>query len=215
VLEVRDALPSEYDAAGRLLAGVYLAEGWAAAGPYADQLRDTRGRAASADVLVALLDGELVATVTLALHGSPVAETCEPSEAEIRMLATTPKARGTGAGTALVEECVRRSRERGCSAVRLSTQVPMHSAQRLYERLGFTRTADRDWSPVPGLPLLAYWLPLAFCGQCGEPGTHEGCQRMLALEPPRYCAHCRRRMVVQVHPTGWSAKCVEHGVLTA
>ena len=53
-----------------------------------------------------------------------------------------------------------------------------------------------------------------YCGRCGEPagaGDHGGCERALALEPPRYCAACRRRMVVQVLPTGWRARCVEHG----
>ncbi|WP_443089452.1 biotin synthase auxiliary protein BsaP [Yinghuangia sp. ASG 101] len=57
-----------------------------------------------------------------------------------------------------------------------------------------------------------------FCDQCGEPGNsgaHDTCARRRALEPPRYCAHCRRRMVVQVTPRGWTAKCVEHGVRTS
>jgi hypothetical protein len=36
---------------------------------------------------------------------------------------------------------------------------------------------------------------------------------MLALEPPRFCTGCGRRMKVQVHPRGWSATCVEHGTL--
>nr|MCW2727642.1 alcohol dehydrogenase [Aeromicrobium sp.] len=53
-----------------------------------------------------------------------------------------------------------------------------------------------------------------FCGLCGElagAGAHVRCVEHLRLEPPRYCAHCRRRMAVQVVPTGWSARCVEHG----
>jgi hypothetical protein len=37
----------------------------------------------------------------------------------------------------------------------------------------------------------------------------------LGLEPPRYCAQCGRRMVVQVDPIGWSARCSRHGVLTS
>ncbi|MFL6109776.1 MAG: hypothetical protein ACJ786_00260 [Catenulispora sp.] len=58
-----------------------------------------------------------------------------------------------------------------------------------------------------------------YCGQCGEPqatGTadHERCAARAELEPPRYCARCRRRMVVQVLPQGWSARCVEHGTIT-
>jgi len=53
-----------------------------------------------------------------------------------------------------------------------------------------------------------------YCGHCGEPGQHPEHEKALELEPPRYCASCRRRMVVQVSPTGWSARCVEHGTVT-
>ncbi len=55
-----------------------------------------------------------------------------------------------------------------------------------------------------------------YCGYCGDPlsaGDHESCVAGLALEPPRYCPWCRRRMKVQVTPRGWSADCVEHGPL--
>ena len=45
--------------------------------------------------------------------------------------------------------------------------------------------------------------------------VHQACLTRLALEPPRYCTRCRRRMVVQVHPTGWTARCVEHGLRTS
>jgi hypothetical protein len=56
-----------------------------------------------------------------------------------------------------------------------------------------------------------------YCDRCGEPrdgGAHEACAAARELEPPRYCARCRRRMKVQVLPSGWSASCVEHGALT-
>lgn len=33
----------------------------------------------------------------------------------------------------------------------------------------------------------------------------------LGLEPPRFCADCGRRMVVQVRPDGWRATCSRHG----
>jgi ribosomal protein S18 acetylase RimI-like enzyme len=32
----------------------------------------------------------------------------------------------------------------------------MTAAQRLYERLGFTRLPERDWSPAPGVGLIVY-----------------------------------------------------------
>jgi hypothetical protein len=35
------------------------------------------------------------------------------------------------------------------------------------------------------------------------------------MEPPRFCVHCRRRMVVQVVPRGWAARCVEHGTISS
>ncbi|TWD79405.1 hypothetical protein FB561_0463 [Kribbella amoyensis] len=59
---------------------------------------------------------------------------------------------------------------------------------------------------------------LLYCGHCGgelADGEHAECGRALMMEPPRYCAQCRRRMVVQVHPTGWSARCSAHGELAS
>ncbi|WP_377239965.1 biotin synthase auxiliary protein BsaP [Planobispora siamensis] len=57
----------------------------------------------------------------------------------------------------------------------------------------------------------------SYCDHCGGPageGDHGTCRTAREMEPPRYCARCRRRMVVQVTPAGWSATCVEHGVRT-
>ena len=61
-----------------------------------------------------------------------------------------------------------------------------------------------------------YWARLApWCDRCGEAlaggADHTGCAAARALEPPRYCRHCRRRMKVQVLPAGWLASCVAHG----
>ncbi|WP_329108633.1 hypothetical protein OG792_08235 [Micromonospora sp. NBC_01699] len=55
-----------------------------------------------------------------------------------------------------------------------------------------------------------------WCDRCGRStgdGSHAACAAARALEPPRFCPQCRRRMKVQVLPTGWSAVCVEHGEL--
>jgi hypothetical protein len=57
-----------------------------------------------------------------------------------------------------------------------------------------------------------------YCGRCGRAlsdGGHESCLQALSLEPPRYCAECRRRMVVQVHPMGWTARCSVHGEVSS
>jgi hypothetical protein len=57
-----------------------------------------------------------------------------------------------------------------------------------------------------------------YCGRCGlavAGAVHETCLRQLELEPPRYCPRCRRRLVVQVMPDRWIARCAEHGATTA
>ncbi|HEU5474515.1 MAG TPA: hypothetical protein VFV67_28045 [Actinophytocola sp.] len=54
-----------------------------------------------------------------------------------------------------------------------------------------------------------------FCVRCGQPagtGEHAACLGLRAeLEPPRFCRECARRMVVQVTPAGWTARCSRHG----
>ncbi|MGQ0846634.1 MAG: biotin synthase auxiliary protein BsaP [Sporichthyaceae bacterium] len=53
-----------------------------------------------------------------------------------------------------------------------------------------------------------------YCDRCGDElaaGDHTECFRARDLEPPRYCSRCRRRMVVQVTPDSWTARCSEHG----
>ncbi|GLW62383.1 hypothetical protein Arub01_06270 [Actinomadura rubrobrunea] len=57
-----------------------------------------------------------------------------------------------------------------------------------------------------------------YCDRCGGPereGDHRRCRAARRMEPPRYCTRCRRRMVVQVTPMGWTARCSEHGTLTS
>ncbi|CAM5684593.1 hypothetical protein SBADM41S_02497 [Streptomyces badius] len=63
--------------------------------------------------------------------------------------------------TSLVRACVERARStEGVRALVLSTQPGMLSAHRIYRRLGFLRTPDRDWEPVPGLRLMTFRLLL-------------------------------------------------------
>lgn len=206
--------PDQHVAVADLTAQVYRGEGFSAAA-YEPALRDVASRARSATVLVAELDGVVVGAVTVATRGGEWAEQAAPGEAVIRMLVVAAPARGSGTGEALVRAGLEAARADGCTLVRLSSQEEMTSAHRLYERLGFVRTPSFDWSPVPGLQLRTYALPLApWCGQCGQeltPEGHAACRRAADLDPPRYCAHCRRRMVVQVMPTGWTSRCVEHG----
>ncbi|MFD2418658.1 biotin synthase auxiliary protein BsaP [Amycolatopsis pigmentata] len=57
-----------------------------------------------------------------------------------------------------------------------------------------------------------------FCVHCGHEESvagHASCTAERAvLEPPRFCPECARRMVVQVTPLGWTARCARHGEYT-
>jgi ribosomal protein S18 acetylase RimI-like enzyme len=160
-LEVRVARPEELARIGELTAAVYVAAGYISPdGAYLARLRDAVSRAHQAELLVALCDGEPTGTVTYCRHDSSWAQLTMPGEAEFRMLAVVPAARGLGLGDALVRDCVSRARQDGCTTLRLSTEPVMHAAHRIYRRLGFVRTPERDWRPEPGVELLTYALAL-------------------------------------------------------
>jgi ribosomal protein S18 acetylase RimI-like enzyme len=71
-----------------------------------------------------------------------------------------PRARRRGVAAALVGACVERSRELGYRALVLSSLPVQQPAHRVYERLGFRRTPDLDWSPADNVELLAFRLEL-------------------------------------------------------
>ncbi|MGH9304117.1 MAG: GNAT family N-acetyltransferase, partial [Acidimicrobiales bacterium] len=87
---------------------------------------------------------------------SPWAELLEEGEAGIRMLAVLPTAQNRGVGRALLGECVSMASRTNRMALLLHTTPWMSAAQRLYEGAGFDRFPERDWTPVPDVPLLAY-----------------------------------------------------------
>ncbi|MGP3985164.1 GNAT family N-acetyltransferase [Streptomyces sp. 3N207] len=163
-ITVRTARPEEYAEAGELVARAYLDGGlldFAEADPYLDTLRDAAGRAAQADLLVAEdHQGALLGTVTFVGRGGPYADLAREGEGEFRMLGVRESARGRGVGEALVRACTTRGRALGLSGLVLSTQPAMHAAHRLYERVGFRRTPERDWEPIEGFTLWTYTLSL-------------------------------------------------------
>jgi ribosomal protein S18 acetylase RimI-like enzyme len=157
---VQPAVPADFPGIAELTLGVYLGEGLASEG-YAEQLADVAGRAGRSQLLVVRDDGgRVVGSVALVLAGDFGEVTESDDEASFRMLAVDAAVRGRGVGDLLVRTCLDRARAGGKRRVVISTDPRMTAAHRLYQRLGFRRLPERDWSPVPGVDLLVYALDL-------------------------------------------------------
>jgi ribosomal protein S18 acetylase RimI-like enzyme len=170
-LIVRDARPTELAEVGDLRVTAYVADGFLSPeSGYAPSLR-ALGADGNGTVLVAVPRGDdsrIIGTVMLQPwpHGGRVVT--GPDEAEIRALAVAPEGQGQGTGGTLLRAVIERAAESGVRHLVLLTQEEMRTAHRLYEREGFRRLPERDWSPAPGVTLRAYGLELT---DDGAPAT--------------------------------------------
>jgi len=169
-LHIRDARPDEIGAIRRLTVGAYAE--YAATMPaalwraYRKAIVRTLDGQGPVQRIVAELDGEgPVGTVLLfapsaAAYGQAADGASWP---EVRLLAVRPQVRGRGVGATLMEACARRACLAGAGAVGLHTMDVMEAAVRLYDRLGYVRTPERDFSPLPGVVVKGYRLDLDGC----------------------------------------------------
>lgn len=149
-VHVRSAREEEYEAVGELTGRAF------GAGPYGPTtdperirlLADAAGRAAAGDLLVAVDGDRLVGTVSLLRSGSAYSREARADEAELRLLATAPEARGHGIGAVLVAAALDRARAWGMAGVVLDTGPRNVVSQRLYHRLGFQRVVERETTVV-------------------------------------------------------------------
>jgi ribosomal protein S18 acetylase RimI-like enzyme len=156
---VRRVRPEEYAAVAALTLEGYVDGGFIAAeSAYVAELADTARRDDEAEVLVAVSDGVLVGAVTWCPAGSSWREVAANDEGEFRTLVVSATARGRGAGEALVRACLARAADAGFSGVALCSMPAMADAQRLYQRLGFSRAFELDWSPHADVSLQAFRL---------------------------------------------------------
>jgi ribosomal protein S18 acetylase RimI-like enzyme len=170
---IREARPGELAAVGDLRVAAYEAGGFL--NPrYAPELR-ALGTQGDGTVLVAIEaddppapaaadgsggDGKIAGTIMLVTWPRAGELVGGPDEAEIRALAVAPGVQQGGVGTGLLLTALNWAELAGARRVVLSTLPEMRAAHRLYERNGFRRLPDRDWSPAPGVQLLAYALEL-------------------------------------------------------
>jgi ribosomal protein S18 acetylase RimI-like enzyme len=175
-VRVRPAAEREYAVAGAVCVAAYRADGQLGPAPdpdaipdpddapfdYSIVLADTAGRAVDNDVLVAVGEGDAVlGCVTYVRPGSTLAELSGAGEAEFRMLAVAPEARGLGVGAALVQACIDRAVGERRNSVVICVRDTNHNAKRLYAKFGFVRTPERDFTPVPDVVLEALRLDLS------------------------------------------------------
>nr|WP_229738982.1 GNAT family N-acetyltransferase [Edaphobacter dinghuensis] len=74
----------------------------------------------------------------------------------VHRLAVDPAFRGAGVATALMRQAEEVAAERGIPAVRTDTSIENEAAQRLFLRLGYSKTGEISLSFRPGLRVVCY-----------------------------------------------------------
>jgi ribosomal protein S18 acetylase RimI-like enzyme len=160
-LVIRPAREADLEAVGAICVAAYDAAGQLEPGsPYASTLSDARARMEDGLLLVAERDGVVVGTATITPPGSEFREIGRDDEVEFRFLAVAPSAWRTGVGNALVAACEQHAQQTGATAMAICVRDTNTSAAAMYERMGFTRIPERDWTPRPGVDLLALTRPV-------------------------------------------------------
>jgi len=155
-ITVRPAREDDLEDVARISTEAYAAAGQLDPGSaYGDVLADAAARRDSAVLLVAERAGRIVGTVTICPEGSPFAEIGRHGEVEFRFLAVDPAAWRSGVADALIEACEDQARSAHAERLAICVRDTNTGAAEMYERRGFTRMPDRDWTPVPGVNLHA------------------------------------------------------------
>jgi len=166
-LQIRDALPSDHGVIEAVTLSAY--QEYAAVMPahwerYRQNILTTLAAVGPAAQIVAEQEGRILGAVLFYPPGSvipaPGGEPVTLTWPEVRLLAVAPAARRQGIGTALMHECVRRARQSGAMVLTLHTTDIMRAAMRLYERMGFQRSPELDFQPVPDVIVKGYRLDL-------------------------------------------------------
>ena len=79
-------------------------------------------------------------------YGSGGTATLETNASGFRLLAVDPKFRGQGIGKLLSEKCINLAKDSGKSQLIIHSTKSMQVAWKMYEKLGFKRSVDLDFS---------------------------------------------------------------------
>lgn len=146
----------DWQQATSLMQRVYVGGGYTAA-VNASDFMTRKNLEPAGQLLVAVDDADVVLGAVLLLYPvSALRQLAGAEEREFRLLAVDDKARGKGVGEQFVQACLDCAFAAGAQAVVLWTQPGMHSAHRLYERMGFRRAPERDQEDPRGFTRLVY-----------------------------------------------------------
>lgn len=92
-------------------------------------------------------------------YGSGGTATLEKNASGFRLLAVDPSTRGNGVGKLLVNECIRKAKNKNHYQMVIHTTKAMHTAWMMYERIGFKRSENLDFMQGE-LPVFGFRLVL-------------------------------------------------------
>lgn len=157
LVTIRPADPEELDDVSALLLNAYAEYQPSFPSPelwveYSTGVGDVRGRWGESQLWVAELDGALAGSVDYFPPGDSGyhrAVGFPQSWAAFRFLATDPERRGSGVGRALVDHVIALARGGDATHVGLHSAPLMQAAIRIYEGVGFERSPEHDFAPIP------------------------------------------------------------------
>jgi hypothetical protein len=152
---------AEATVAGELLKTIFDQTG-VGTPAYGEHLRDVGPRMTLAELLVAVDGlGAVLGCVTYARFGTPFALVSRTGESELRMLGVSEHRRKAATERLLIEACVDRAeRDQAAALVMSMPRTRGRAAVRGFTRLGFHLVKGREQTPMPGLTLDVYLLPL-------------------------------------------------------
>ena len=170
IIQVRNAKPSEFAEIGQLMVKVYSGlEGF----PKEDEQPKYYNMLRNIGELTSLPGTELLVAVTpdgtikgavvyfsdMQYYGSGGSATREKNAGGFRLLAVGTDARGLGIGKLLTTACIEKAKSQNRKQVIIHTTKAMHTAWRMYEKIGFKRSEDLDFKQGD-LPVYGFRLQL-------------------------------------------------------
>lgn len=171
-VRVRLIRPDEVGAVSMLVEAAYAGDFELSDG-YRAEIVAVAERARDHQVWVATdaASGSLVGTVSTPRAERTISPLARSGELDFRFLGVAGEARRRGIATRLVEHVLLLARLRGLSRVVLNTGPDMVAAQRVYERLGFERLHEREYTFER--PDGSSFLMMAY-GRRAQPAVGEG-----------------------------------------